>query len=182
MRGSGTPVVLTINGRAELVVQDAASYQNLLDRVDELGTLEAIKRGIADVEAGRIIPLSQFKNSSARSMVYQVALTKSAKADADKIFEWVSERSPTRGPDGFKNSSILFIRSNDIRFDVHQRARPNRPSAKFFVCTLAGDDTYIECSSRSMSPRMPFGYFISATVPFATSDRKMSLTRYNLRA
>jgi PHD/YefM family antitoxin component YafN of YafNO toxin-antitoxin module len=47
MRGSGHPVVLTINGKAELVVQDAASYQRLLDRVDELEALDAIKRGVA---------------------------------------------------------------------------------------------------------------------------------------
>src|SRR5260370_13276186 len=57
MRGSGHPVVLTINGKAELVVQDAASYQKLLDRVDELEALEGIMRGLADVEAGRVTPL-----------------------------------------------------------------------------------------------------------------------------
>ncbi len=61
MRGSGHPVVLTINGKAELVVQDALSYQKLLDRVDELEALEGIKRGIADVEAGRVTPLRQFE-------------------------------------------------------------------------------------------------------------------------
>jgi prevent-host-death family protein len=61
MRGNGHPVVLTINGRAELVVQDAASYQKLLDRMDELETLEGIKRGLADVEAGRVTPLREFE-------------------------------------------------------------------------------------------------------------------------
>ena len=61
MRKSGHPVVLTINGKAELVVQDALSYQKLLDRVDELEALEGIKRGLADVEAGRVTPLGQFE-------------------------------------------------------------------------------------------------------------------------
>ena len=61
MRKSGHPVVLTINGKAELVVQDALSYQKLLDRVDELEALEGIKRGLADVEAGRVTPLKQFE-------------------------------------------------------------------------------------------------------------------------
>ncbi|MEO8663212.1 MAG: type II toxin-antitoxin system Phd/YefM family antitoxin [Bryobacteraceae bacterium] len=61
MRGSGHPVVLTINGKAELVVQDALSYQKLLDRVDELEALEGIKRGLADVEAGRVTPLREFE-------------------------------------------------------------------------------------------------------------------------
>ena len=57
MRGSGHPLVLTINGKAEIVVQDASSYQTLLNRLDELEALEGIKRGIADVKSGRITPL-----------------------------------------------------------------------------------------------------------------------------
>jgi prevent-host-death family protein len=61
MRGSGHPVVLTINGKAELVVQDAASYQKLLDRVDEREALAGIKRGLADVKAGRVTPLKEFE-------------------------------------------------------------------------------------------------------------------------
>ena len=43
MRGNGHPLVLTINGKAELVVQDAASYQKLLERVDVLESLEGIQ-------------------------------------------------------------------------------------------------------------------------------------------
>jgi len=61
MRGSGHPLVLTINGKAELVVQDAAAYQKLLDRVDELEALEGIQRGLEDVEAGRVTSLRQFE-------------------------------------------------------------------------------------------------------------------------
>lgn len=61
MRGSGHPLVLTINGKAEIVVQDAASYQKLLDRMDELEALEGIKRGLADVEAGRVTALRDFE-------------------------------------------------------------------------------------------------------------------------
>jgi len=41
MRESGHPVVLTINGKAEIVVQDAASYQRLLDELDELQATSA---------------------------------------------------------------------------------------------------------------------------------------------
>ncbi len=61
MRGNGHPVVLTINGKAELVVQDAASYQKLLDRLDELESLERIKQGLVDVKAGRVTPLKTFE-------------------------------------------------------------------------------------------------------------------------
>lgn len=59
MRGSGHPVILTINCKAELVVQDALSYQKLLDRLEELESVAAVRRGLADVEAGRVTPLRQ---------------------------------------------------------------------------------------------------------------------------
>ena len=61
MRKSGHPVVLTINGKAELVVLDATEYQKLLNQIDELEALEGIKRGLADVEAGRVTPLEGFE-------------------------------------------------------------------------------------------------------------------------
>ena len=63
MRDTGNPVVLTINGKAEVVVQDAASYQKLLDYIDEMEALEGIKRGLADVEAGRVTPLEKFEKN-----------------------------------------------------------------------------------------------------------------------
>lgn len=46
------PLVLTVNGRPEVVVQDAAAYQALLDRVREIEDLAAIREGVAQAEAG----------------------------------------------------------------------------------------------------------------------------------
>lgn len=56
LRKTGHPLVLTINGKAELVVQDAEAYQALLDRVE---AIEGIQRGLADVKAGRTKPARQ---------------------------------------------------------------------------------------------------------------------------
>jgi prevent-host-death family protein len=56
LKKTGTPLVLTVNGRAELVVQDAASYQSLLDRLEELEVVAAIRVGLEDVKAGRVQP------------------------------------------------------------------------------------------------------------------------------
>jgi prevent-host-death family protein len=50
------PVVLTVNGRAELVVQDAESYQKILDRLEKLEAVEAIRVGIAAADEGRLKP------------------------------------------------------------------------------------------------------------------------------
>lgn len=54
-----SPLVLTVNGRAELVVQDAQSYQELLDRLERAEAIAAIRQGIAQFERGEGIPLKE---------------------------------------------------------------------------------------------------------------------------
>jgi PHD/YefM family antitoxin component YafN of YafNO toxin-antitoxin module len=61
LKNTGEPVVLTINGKAELVVQDAASYQKLLDLAEEAKVVAGIRRGLEDMQAGRTISLDDFK-------------------------------------------------------------------------------------------------------------------------
>ena len=39
MKSEGNPLVLTVNGRAEIVVQDVAAYQKLLDKINHLENL-----------------------------------------------------------------------------------------------------------------------------------------------
>ncbi len=51
-----TPLVLTVNGRAELVVQDAESYQALLDRLEEAEATAAVREGIEQIKRGEGIP------------------------------------------------------------------------------------------------------------------------------
>lgn len=46
------PVVLTVYGKAELVVKDAESYQKLLDAFELLETLKEIKRGLEQRSRG----------------------------------------------------------------------------------------------------------------------------------
>ena len=46
MRNTGHPIVLTINGKAELVVQDAASYQQLLNKIEELKAIVGVEKGL----------------------------------------------------------------------------------------------------------------------------------------
>jgi prevent-host-death family protein len=47
------PVVLTVNGKAELVVQDAESYQKLLEMQDRMEAIEGIKRGFESMKRKR---------------------------------------------------------------------------------------------------------------------------------
>ena len=39
MKKTGQPVILTVNGKAELVVQDAESYQRLLEAQDRIAAI-----------------------------------------------------------------------------------------------------------------------------------------------
>jgi prevent-host-death family protein len=61
MKRTGEPVVLTINGKAELVVQDAAAYQKLRQLAEEAQVLEGIRQGLDDMHAGRTVSLDEFK-------------------------------------------------------------------------------------------------------------------------
>ncbi|QMV18245.1 type II toxin-antitoxin system prevent-host-death family antitoxin [Granulicella sp. 5B5] len=63
LRKTKAPMVLTVNGSAAIVVQDAATYQDLLNRVDSLEEehrfIAAVNEGLADVEAGRTRPFRE---------------------------------------------------------------------------------------------------------------------------
>jgi prevent-host-death family protein len=56
MKKSGRPLVLTVKGRAEAVVMDAASFQRLWDRVD---ATEGIRRGLIQAAKGMGRPLEE---------------------------------------------------------------------------------------------------------------------------
>jgi prevent-host-death family protein len=49
MRKSGRPLVLTVKGKAEVVVMDAGTYQQLADRID---TVDGTRRGLAQAKRG----------------------------------------------------------------------------------------------------------------------------------
>ncbi|MFZ0676571.1 type II toxin-antitoxin system Phd/YefM family antitoxin [Candidatus Binatus sp.] len=54
------PVVLTVNGKAEAVVQDAEAYQRLLDIAARADVYEAIRQSDDDIANGRMRPAREF--------------------------------------------------------------------------------------------------------------------------
>ena len=58
LRKTGNPLVLTINGKAELVVQDAASYQKLIELAERAERMDALRASLDDMKAGRVMPAS----------------------------------------------------------------------------------------------------------------------------
>ena len=56
LRETKRPVILTVNGRAAAVVQDAEAYQHLLDLAGEASAAEGIRQGLEDLANGRTRP------------------------------------------------------------------------------------------------------------------------------
>lgn len=53
LKSTGRPVVLTVNGRAEVIVQDAQAYQEMLD------TIRGIQRGLDSMKRGEGEPAAK---------------------------------------------------------------------------------------------------------------------------
>lgn len=59
LKKTGEPLVLTVDGRPELIVQDAASYQRIYELAERMEALESIRKGLDDIEKGRTFPLRE---------------------------------------------------------------------------------------------------------------------------
>jgi len=59
MKETGQPVVLTVNGKAEFVIQDAASYQAMLERIERAEAVEGIRRGLEQMRRGEGRPAEE---------------------------------------------------------------------------------------------------------------------------
>jgi prevent-host-death family protein len=60
MKETKEPIFLTVNGTAEIVVQDAKSYQELITIKDRMEAIEGIKRGLAEMEKGEGMDAEEF--------------------------------------------------------------------------------------------------------------------------
>lgn len=60
IKKSKRPVVLTVNGKAAAVVQDAEAYQRLLDVAASADAEEGVRQGMEDARKGRIRPAKEF--------------------------------------------------------------------------------------------------------------------------
>lgn len=60
LKKTGKPEVLTVKGQAELVVQSADAYEQLLEDAELSQTLEVLRKSLAEAEAGESMPAEQF--------------------------------------------------------------------------------------------------------------------------
>ena len=62
LKKTGRPVILTVNGKAAAVVQDAQSYQRLLDIAAQADAREGIRQGLEELKSGRGRPAREVFN------------------------------------------------------------------------------------------------------------------------
>jgi prevent-host-death family protein len=60
LKKSKRPMVLTVNGKAAAVVQDAEAYQRLLDIAARADAKEGIRQGLEDEKNGKLQPIREF--------------------------------------------------------------------------------------------------------------------------
>ena len=60
LRSSGRAVLLTVNGRAEVAVMSAETFQRVLESLETLEALRGIKAGLEDMESGRTRSVEEF--------------------------------------------------------------------------------------------------------------------------
>jgi PHD/YefM family antitoxin component YafN of YafNO toxin-antitoxin module len=57
LKETGQPTVLTVNGKAELVVLAAQSFQTLADKLERAESIEGIRQGLEEAKAGQGRPV-----------------------------------------------------------------------------------------------------------------------------
>jgi prevent-host-death family protein len=60
LKKSKRPLVLTVNGKAAAVVQDAEAYQRLLDIAARADAAEGIRQGLEDARGAKLRPAREF--------------------------------------------------------------------------------------------------------------------------
>lgn len=60
LKKSRRPMILTVNGKASAVIQDAQAYQRLLDAAAMADAKEGIRQGLEDVKNKKTRPIRDF--------------------------------------------------------------------------------------------------------------------------
>jgi PHD/YefM family antitoxin component YafN of YafNO toxin-antitoxin module len=60
LKKSKRPVVLTVKGKAEAIVQDAGAYQRLLDIAAQADVFEGIRQGLEEARSAKGRPAREF--------------------------------------------------------------------------------------------------------------------------
>jgi PHD/YefM family antitoxin component YafN of YafNO toxin-antitoxin module len=57
LKKTGQPQVLTVDGKAAVVVQDVTAYRRLIERIDRAETVVGIRQGLEEAARGKGLPV-----------------------------------------------------------------------------------------------------------------------------
>ena len=87
--------MLTVNGKAELVIQDAACYQKLIEAQNRMEAIDRIRRGLESMKRNAGKPAEKFSGSFLLSLASRIVnealrccLRLSAQADVRGSYDW----------------------------------------------------------------------------------------------
>jgi PHD/YefM family antitoxin component YafN of YafNO toxin-antitoxin module len=72
LKQTGKPQVLTVNGQAELVVQSAQAYQQLLEDAEFTRSLKALRKSLQEAHRGEGLPARQIMEELARQQGFKL--------------------------------------------------------------------------------------------------------------
>ena len=58
IKDTGNPMAITVNGDAEVVIQDVETYQAMVDELQQSRRIKAVLEGERDIQEGRIQPIN----------------------------------------------------------------------------------------------------------------------------
>lgn len=59
LKKTGRPTVLTVNGKAEIVVMDASTYQKIQEKIELEESAEQIRQSLKEFEEGKSLPAEE---------------------------------------------------------------------------------------------------------------------------
>ncbi len=68
LEASGRPQVLTVDGSPKVVVLGVEAFERMARLADRAETIEAVRRGLGDVKAGRTMPVAQIFEEVRRTL------------------------------------------------------------------------------------------------------------------
>jgi prevent-host-death family protein len=100
LKKSKRPVVLTVNGNAAAVVQDAEAYQRLLDIAAHADAEEGIRQGLENAKKENSGRQNNFLTNSTRPMAYLVSITSRAERDLVHLYSQINAENSSAALNG----------------------------------------------------------------------------------
>lgn len=111
LKKTGQPVILRVNGKAELVVQYAASYQKLLEAQHKMETISGMKRGLESMERNGGKPAEKFfrkffaeKTSRSANEAVRSRRRALALANVRVSYDWRCPTGPRKKPNDWSRN------------------------------------------------------------------------------